>query len=205
MQNTLAYLLNNEDGIIPPLEQVPMGNSPKLSDREDIFASAQTVKLLQDLGDEIDVTEDDVARAQELFESARPPTPHEKQLPGVMLHLEAMLTTYDHMVIQDAQQVRTYVTNRLLEESNDDDPKIRLRALEMLGKISEVALFTERQEITVKHQSTEELENLLRNKLSALIDGEAEDISDAELVENPRHEAHKLAETVTAADIMGEM
>lgn len=196
MQNTLAYLLENEDGLIPPLEQVPIGNSPKLSDREDIFASAQTAKLLQDLGDDIEVTEEDAARAQELFESARTPTKHEKQLPGVMLHLEAMLSTYDHMVIEDAQQVRTYVTNRLLEESNDDDPKIRLRALEMLGKISEVALFTERTEVTVKHQSTEELENLLRNKLSSLIDGEAQEIEDAILVENH-------APDVSVADIMG--
>jgi hypothetical protein len=196
MQNTLAYLLENEDGLIPPLEQVPIGNSPKLSDREDIFASAQTAKLLQDLGDDIEVTEEDAARAQELFESARTPTKHEKQLPGVMLHLEAMLSTYDHMVIEDAQQVRTYVTNRLLEESNDDDPKIRLRALEMLGKISEVALFTERTEVTVKHQSTEELENLLRNKLSSLIDGEAQEIEDAIFVENQ-------APDVSVADIMG--
>ena len=200
--NTLAYLLENEDGLIPPLEQVPLGDGPKLSDREDIFASAQTAKLLQDLGDEIEVTEDDAARAQELFESARTPTKHERKLPGVMLHLEAMLSTYDHMVIEDAQQVRTYVTNRLLEESNDDDPKIRMRALELLGKISDVGLFTERKEVTIKNQSTEELTDLLRSKLNRLIDGEAEVVEEAEFVESP---ALALARSVTADDILSQM
>lgn len=203
--NTLAYLLENEDGLLPPLEQVPIGNSPKLNDREDIFASAQTAKLLQDLGDEIEVTEEDEGRAQELFESARPPTKHERQLPGVMLKLEALLTQYDHMVIQDAQQVRTYVTNRLLEETSDPDPKIRLRAYELLGKISDVGLFTERKEVTVTHQTTEELTDLLRAKLNNLIEGDYEEVEDAEEAEFEDYTPMKLAKTVTADDILSQM
>jgi hypothetical protein len=205
--NTLAYLLANEDGIIPPIEQVPIGNSPKLSDREDIFASAQTAKLLHDLGDEIEISEEDVGRAQELFESARVPTPHERKLPGVMLHLDAMLTKYDHTIIEDAQQVRTYVTNRLLEESNDDDPKIRLRALEMLGKISDVGLFTERKEITIRDKSTEDLTELLRAKLNKLmsddpIDAYSEEIEDADYVDVHKKEALELAKSVTADEML---
>ena len=105
-----------------------------------------------------------------------------------MMHLNAMLTSYDHAIIEDAQQVRTYVTNRLIEESNDDDPKIRMRALELLGKVSDVALFTERKEITVKHQSDEELEDLILSKLDRLmgepIETTAEDITDAEIIES---------------------
>jgi len=210
--NTLAYLLEREDGLVPPLEQVPIGSStPKLTDREDIFASAQTAKLLQDLGDDIEVTEEDADRAQELFESARTPTKHERTLPGVMLHLEAMLSKYDHMVIEDAQQVRNYVTNRLLEESTDDDPRIRMRALELLGKISDVGLFTERKEITIHDKSTEELTDLLRSKLNRLIDGESEeitdfdDIEDGEIVDVHKKEAMALAKSITAEDLMGEM
>jgi hypothetical protein len=38
----------------------------------------------------------------------------------------------------------------------------------MLGKISEVGLFTERSEVTIKHQTTVELEQKVREKLSAL-------------------------------------
>ena len=189
---TLDFLLQNENGIVPPLDQVPIGNSDKLSDREEIFASAKTAELLKELGDEIEVSDEDAARAQELFESTRTPTKHERNLPGVMMHLNAMLTQYDHMIIDDAQQVRTYVTNRLLEESNDDDPKIRMRALELLGKISDVGLFTERKEITVKHQSSEELEDMILRKLDNLmgepIDGEVVRETDIDIVDELRPE-----------------
>jgi hypothetical protein len=186
---TLEFMIHDDDGLIPPIDQVPMdSDGMKLNDRDDIFASAATAEVLTKLGDEIPVTEEDQVRAQELFESARTPTQHEKKLPAVMMHLNAMLTQYDHAIIEDAQQVRTYVTNRLIEESNDDDPKIRMRALELLGKVSDVALFTERKEITVKHQSDEELEDLILGKLDRLmgepIDAVAEDISDAEIVDS---------------------
>ena len=182
---------------MPPLDQMPIGDSPKLSDREEIFASATTAQLLRDLGDDVEVTEEDAVRAQELFESTRTPTPHERKLPGVMLHLNAMLTQYDHMIIEDAQQVRTYVTNRLLEESNDDDPKIRMRALELLGKISDVGLFTERKEITVKHQSTEELEDLILGKLDKLMGT----VVEGEVVEPEPVRQHSLVEDVTPDEI----
>ncbi len=179
---TLDFLLNDKD-LIPPVEQVPMEPQEKLSTREEIHAAANTADFLSVLGDETaqEVGFDDENMARDLFDTGREPTKHEKQLPGVMRKLNALLDEYDHMIIDDAQQVRTYVTNRLLEESSDDDPKIRMRALELLGKISDVGLFSERQEITVKHQSTEELEDLLRNKLTRLIDG---DISDAQLIEH---------------------
>jgi hypothetical protein len=172
----LEFLLDDKD-LIPPLEQVPMEAQDKLGTREEIFAAAKTAEFMAELGDESasEMSEDDENRARDLFETARVPTKYEKQLPGVMRKLNAMLDEYDHMIIDDAQQVRTYVTNRLLEESSDDDPKIRMRALELLGKISDVGLFSERQEVTVKHQSTEELEDLLRNKLTRLIDGDVVD------------------------------
>jgi len=183
---TLDFLLKDKD-LIPPVEQVPMEAQEKLSTREEVYASANTADFLSVLGDDkakdIEFDEENIAR--DLFETGREPTKHEKQLPGVMRKLNALLDEYDHMIIDDAQQVRTYVTNRLLEESGDDDPKIRMRALELLGKISDVGLFSERQEITVKHQSTEELEDLLRNKLTKLIDG---DVSDAQLIEHDPEE-----------------
>jgi hypothetical protein len=44
-----------------------------------------------------------------------------------------------------------------------------MRALELLGKVSDVGLFTERTEITVNNRSTVELENTLRDKLRRLM------------------------------------
>ena len=36
------------------------------------------------------------------------------------------------------------VTNKLVLESENPDPRIRMRALELLGKISDVGLFSEK-------------------------------------------------------------
>ena len=44
-----------------------------------------------------------------------------------------------------------------------------MRALELLGKISDVGLFAEKSEVTVTHQSTEDLRNKLRGKLEKLV------------------------------------
>ena len=52
------------------------------------------------------------------------------------------------------------------------DPRVRIRALELLGKISDVGLFAEKSEVTITHQSTEELRNKLRSKLAKLINPE---------------------------------
>jgi len=201
---TLEFLLDDKD-LIPPLEQVPMEAQDKLNTREEIFAAAKTAEFMAELGDEAasEINEDDENRARDLFETARVPTKYEKELPGVMRKLNAMLDEYDHMIIDDAQQVRTYVTNRLLEESSDEDPKIRMRALELLGKISDVGLFSERQEVTVKHQSTEELEDLLRNKLTRLIDG---DVVDAEWSEGRSFDDQKpdITDQVSPDDIFSD-
>jgi len=166
-------------GFMPIIEREPNIPSPQASVRDDISARAETAQVLAQLGEEVTVSEEDNNRALELFDSARTPSPYERNIPGVMLKLEALLTEYDHHVVKDADQIRRYVTNRLIEESENDSATIRLRALEMLGKISDVGLFSDKKEITVRHQSNEELEDILREKLSLLIEGEVED---AELV-----------------------
>jgi hypothetical protein len=81
--------------------------------------------------------------------------------------------------VESAAQIRTFVTNRLLLETESPDPRIRLRALEMLGKISDVGLFTEKTEVTMRHRPTEELEQLLRERLTRVINPE-----DARVVTN---------------------
>jgi hypothetical protein len=60
------------------------------------------------------------------------------------------------------------VTNKLILESDNPDPKVRIRALELLGKISDVGLFSERTEVLITHQSTDELKQTLRDKLNKL-------------------------------------
>jgi hypothetical protein len=75
-------------------------------------------------------------------------------------------------VVKSAAQLRTYVTNKLLVESDNADPRIRMRSLELLGKISDVGLFTDKTEVTMRHRPTEELEQLLRERLTRVIEAE---------------------------------
>lgn len=105
-----------------------------------------------------------------------------KMTPAALRHIDHMLKTFGQEVATDAAQIRHFVTNKLLEESDNPDPRIRMRALELLGKISEVGLFADRKEVTVTHQSTEDLKESLRSKLSRLTSAE---VIDAEVVETP--------------------
>jgi hypothetical protein len=88
--------------------------------------------------------------------------------PAVILQIDESLTEFSHAVVKNAVQIRNFVTNKLILESSNPDAKVRIRALELLGKISDVGLFTERSEVTVTHRSTEDLRKSLREKLDSL-------------------------------------
>ena len=89
--------------------------------------------------------------------------------PASLKNIRTYLDEYGRAVVTHALEVRHMVTNRLLEESQNPDPRIRIRALELLGKHSDVGLFTDRSEVTITHQSTDELKARLRAKLQRLI------------------------------------
>lgn len=118
------------------------------------------------------ITELDQQVSRSAFLGQRNISDDELAHPGVVAHLGALLSEYDKTVVQSASQLRTYITNRLLLESDNKDPRIRMKALEMLGKISDVGLFTDKTEITMRHRPTEELEQLLRERLTKVIEAE---------------------------------
>lgn len=120
----------------------------------------------------VEVTDDDIGEARSVFLGEKVANDHTLASPGMVVHLKALLDEYDHAVVQSAAQIRRYVTNKLLEESANPDARIRMRSLELLGKISDVGLFTDKTEVTLKHRPTEELEQLLRERLMKTIEAE---------------------------------
>lgn len=96
--------------------------------------------------------------------------------------LKALLDEYDFEVVRNAQQLRSYIKLKLLELSASPQEKTQLKALDMLGKLSDVGAFVERIEVNVTHRSTEDLENELARKLSTymsdIIDVDSKDIPD---------------------------
>jgi len=104
-----------------------------------------------------------------------------KYTPATYKEVKGILDEYSVRVVDNALQIRLLVTNKLLIESQNEDAKIRIRALELLGKITDVGLFTEKSEVTVNHRSTEDLVNSIRSKIHRLM--HPKDIEDAKLVE----------------------
>ena len=105
-----------------------------------------------------------------------------KITPPALVLTDTILKQFGHSVAESAVQIRHLVTNKLLIESENQDPRIRMRALELLGKISDVGLFAEKSEVTVTHQSTDDLRAKLRSKLEKLV--EPAEIEDAVVIEN---------------------
>ena len=175
-----------------PLPDDFESEEPK-SFNEKAKVSTATAKYLLDAGASIPVSTQEKQEAEKLFKEITNPdvTPalnaeNKKQLntPAVVQQLTAMLTEYDHQVVEEAVQLRRFVTNKLIEDAGLADPRHRLKALELLGKISDVGLFSEKTEITVKHLSPDDLETQIKSKLfkilgkTTAIDGTFEVVAD---------------------------
>ena len=104
-----------------------------------------------------------------------------KVTPAVYKEVKGILDEFSIRVVDQAVQIRLLVTNKLILETQDEDPRIRLRALELLGKITDVGLFTEKSEVTVNHRSSQELVTSLRAKIQKLM--YPQDVEDAQVVE----------------------
>jgi hypothetical protein len=158
--------------------------------RERAEAACRSIELLQDHGLEVpaETSEDkEVAAALTSAYAVNPQATSQKAnnvnasslTPASLQNVRAYLDEYGRAVVNHAIELRHTVTNRLIEESQNPDPRIRIRALELLGKVSDVGLFTDRTEVTITHQTTDELRLKLRAKLQRLVNPPV--IQDAEV------------------------
>lgn len=106
--------------------------------------------------------------------------------PAAVQHLVGMLTAYDWQFMEQAKELRGYAVAQILEETKHPDAKIRLKALDMLGKVTEVALFTERISVKKEDVSDAELETRIKDKLNRFM--QVVDVMDVSEV-TPTHES----------------
>jgi hypothetical protein len=177
---------------------IPPDDLPHATLRERAAAACKTLYALMDSGLDPEVlvpTQEDEKVAQDiLLTYAQDEETTNKSVtaskfsslrPAAIIELDTLLSEFSHAVVKNAVQIRTYVTNKLLQESVNPDPRVRIRALELLGKISDVGLFTERSEVTVTHRSTEDLRQSLREKLAVIRSKTLKnDVEDAKIVQN---------------------
>lgn len=86
--------------------------------------------------------------------------------PVAVQRLVGMLTAYDWEFVQQAKELRGYTVAKLLEECENPNANIRLKALGLLGKVTEVGLFTEKVEIKQTDMTEEEIDRKLKEKLA---------------------------------------
>lgn len=158
---TMPLIITPELGIPIPFDVTP---EEAEQFRERAAAACATIQELLEAGGELDVTASDTTHAHQVF-SHQAPLKVGKTPPGAILKLEALLTSYDHEFLGANRRIANFVTNRLLEETEDEDPKVRLKALELLGKRRGVNLFSDQLEITVKQKPTEAIEGELTTLL----------------------------------------
>jgi len=154
--------------------------------KENTRIAASTASLMAELGMPFEMTEDDQEEARKLFNavdvekkrnsSASSYNPPELYKGSVAIKLGALLDAYDGQVVNDAVQARNYITNRLLEISQCGDVKYELRAIELLGKLSDVGAFTEKSEITVTHKTSDDLRKAIQDKIQRLLDMDVVDV-----------------------------
>lgn len=158
---------------------VPLATyAPTFESLETRVAAAMAALVdTNNLPDPNEISEEDKHKAREVFIGNELASDADLASPGMVVYLQSLLSEYDTVVIKSAQQLRTYVTNRLLRETDNPDARIRMKSLELLGKISDVGLFTDKTEITMRHRPTEELEQLLRERLTKVLEAEVVDNS----------------------------
>ena len=69
----------------------------------------------------------------------------------------------------DAAQARAAITHKLMEIADCGDPRYELKALELLGKHSDIGIFTERSEVTINYKSPEDLESAIKERVKNLL------------------------------------
>lgn len=178
---------------IEPEVGVPFSDKvPSIDLRTRVEAASATASLLAEHGLEVEPSaEDNNIAAKLTLAYADDPEKTSKKVsnkrastlpPAALVATHGILTQFGHSVVESATQVRHLVTNKLIEETENPDPRVRIRALELLGKISDVGLFTEKAEITITHKTTDELRESLRSKLAKLVEP-AEEAEDAVIID----------------------
>lgn len=145
---------------------------------EEVEVAGNTAELMVELGASLEVSPEDAEREKRLLAAVAKNQNREplKQL-STAFAAKAFLQTYGQELALDVVTVRAAITSKLMEIANCGDTKYELRALELLGKHSDIGLFTERSEITIKYKTPEELEEAIKERVKRLLNADVIDVT----------------------------
>ena len=165
-----TYMLDIEKDIALPATAAEA--LPSMSQQEELEVRARTIKLISDLQGkpiEPDETDKNVARelAQKMLKT-KENIDFSNYRNETLAYLAGMVSMYDQMLVNDLADYKTYVVNKLVEQSANPDPKYALPAIKALGEVDGVDAFKKRSEVTYQQKSVEEVEKSLLDKLTKL-------------------------------------
>lgn len=157
---------------------VPLEKTTPAQTLDAKIATADWLKSQGAVDETAQITELETQAARKTFAnivSAAPaPATHtalaEVKTPAAVQHLVGMLTAYDWEFVQQAKELRGYAVAKILEEVENPSANIRLKALALLGKVTEIGLFTDKIEVKKAEMSDDELDNRIKDKLNRLMD-----------------------------------
>ena len=178
--------VGNHSGKVPSLE--------KQHPADVVDAQVKTADWLKSMGavdTETVITNAEVKAARTSFTNIVSSAPNEvthenlKQIksPVAVKHLVGMLTAYDWEFVNQAKELRGFVVAKLLEECEHPNANIRLKALGLLGKVTEVGLFTDKLEVKKQDVPEEEIDRKLKEKLAKFMDVTDTEYTDIEEIE----------------------
>ena len=145
---------------------------------EELAIAGNTAELKHALGAPLEVDASTADQEKKLLESviaSKDPTALTNQTTAFAA--AAFLRTYGQQLALDVAQARAAITHKLMEIANCGDTKYELRALELLGKHSDIGIFTERSEITINYKTPEELEKAIKERVKRLLNADVIDIT----------------------------
>jgi hypothetical protein len=162
----------------------------KITAAQTLDAQLNTANWLKEITGEDDtiLNKAQEQKAAEAFTSLTLDAPEAKnhllnmQVPEEIRSTVAMVSAYQWKFLDQAEELRSMAVTKIIQETDHPDARIRLKALELLGKVTEVALFTDRVEIKHTEMSDDELTEKIREKLSRYM-GKV-DVVDVRMVEN---------------------
>jgi hypothetical protein len=144
---------------------------------DELAVAANTAELLEALGAPIEIDDKTLTQEKELIDKVikEKDTKPLTNLP-VAVGAASFLRTYGQSLALDVAQVRAALTTKLLEIADCGDVRHELRAIELLGKHSDIGLFTERSEITINYNSPESLEAAIKERVKRLLNADIIDV-----------------------------
>ena len=178
---------------------------------DELAVTANTLNILEELGAGPDI-DLETARAEKNLVQNALKTQNKKAIQSITTAAYAareFIKEYANQVSADVNEVRSALTTKLLALANCGDPKFELKAIELLGKHSDIALFTERSEITINHKSSADLEEAIKERVKRLLNADIVDVTpimddlDAELAATEEATFEEV-ETAALADEVEE-